>query len=414
MKYSQIIAGAAVASVAQAHTTIWNMFVNDVNQGVGNIDGGYIRYPPSNSPVKDITSKDMTCNVANVAADKTIAVAAGDKLTLEWHHDDNTAGDNIIDSSHVGPVMVYIAPTASNGAGDVWVKLAEDGYDGSKWAVQKLIANKGKHDVTLPSTLADGDYLVRGEIIALHEADKAFTADPVRGAQFYMECIQITVSGGGATVLPAGVSIPGAYSYSDPGVVFNVYGPYSSYTIPGPAVWDGASSGTAPVASSAAPVASSTAAAIPATTAAPVSSSQAPVATDVASDLEPVTELPSSTAPAATAIPVQTSAPIATSSKSACKAKTSTAAPIATSTKSACKAKTSTVAPVSTKSACTAKSIVAVPTTLATVAKPIASGVSGAAVAKYGQCGGTGYTGSSTCAEGSTCTVQNPYYSQCI
>lgn len=96
--------------------------------------------------------------------------------------------------------MVYIAPTSSNGAGDVWVKLAEDGYDGSSWAVQKLIANKGKHDVTLPSTLADGDYLVRGEIIALHEADKAFNVDPVRGAQFYMECIQITVSGGGATV----------------------------------------------------------------------------------------------------------------------------------------------------------------------------------------------------------------------
>lgn len=96
--------------------------------------------------------------------------------------------------------MVYIAPTASNGAGDVWVKLAEDGYDGSTWAVEKLIANKGKHDVTLPSTLADGDYLVRGEIIALHEADAAFNANPARGAQFYMECIQISVSGGGATV----------------------------------------------------------------------------------------------------------------------------------------------------------------------------------------------------------------------
>lgn len=96
--------------------------------------------------------------------------------------------------------MVYIAPTASNGEGDVWVKLAEDGYDGSSWAVEKLIANKGKHDVTLPSTLADGEYLIRGEIIALHEADVAFSANSARGAQFYMECVQISVSGGGATV----------------------------------------------------------------------------------------------------------------------------------------------------------------------------------------------------------------------
>ncbi|TID24826.1 chitin binding protein [Venturia nashicola] len=35
------------------------------------------------------------------------------------------------------------------------------------------------------------------------------------------------------------------------------------------------------------------------------------------------------------------------------------------------------------------------------------------AAAKYAQCGGTGWTGPTTCASG-TCTVQNPYYSQCI
>ncbi|EPS35740.1 hypothetical protein H072_10814, partial [Dactylellina haptotyla CBS 200.50] len=33
-------------------------------------------------------------------------------------------------------------------------------------------------------------------------------------------------------------------------------------------------------------------------------------------------------------------------------------------------------------------------------------------VAKWGQCGGIGYTGATNCASGSTCTVQNPYYSQ--
>lgn len=39
---------------------------------------------------------------------------------------------------------------------------------------------------------------------------------------------------------------------------------------------------------------------------------------------------------------------------------------------------------------------------------------SGTTVAKYGQCGGTGYTGSTICASGSTCTVSNDYYSQCL
>ncbi|KAK7466233.1 hypothetical protein VKT23_004961 [Stygiomarasmius scandens] len=41
------------------------------------------------------------------------------------------------------------------------------------------------------------------------------------------------------------------------------------------------------------------------------------------------------------------------------------------------------------------------------------SGSSGS-VPKYGQCGGIGYTGPTTCASGSVCTVSNPYYSQCL
>lgn len=32
----------------------------------------------------------------------------------------------------------------------------------------------------------------------------------------------------------------------------------------------------------------------------------------------------------------------------------------------------------------------------------------------YGQCGGNGWTGPTTCASGFTCTVLNPYYSQCL
>jgi beta-xylosidase len=33
---------------------------------------------------------------------------------------------------------------------------------------------------------------------------------------------------------------------------------------------------------------------------------------------------------------------------------------------------------------------------------------------KYGQCGGSGYVGPTLCAAGSTCSVGNPYYSQCL
>ncbi|KIJ30188.1 glycoside hydrolase family 10 protein [Sphaerobolus stellatus SS14] len=36
------------------------------------------------------------------------------------------------------------------------------------------------------------------------------------------------------------------------------------------------------------------------------------------------------------------------------------------------------------------------------------------AVAVYGQCGGIGYSGSTVCDSGSTCTYSNAYYSQCL
>jgi cellulase len=81
MRYSGLIAGTALAAVANAHSTIWNVWLNGVDQGVGNVAGGYIRYPPNNSPVKDVTSSDMTCNVANTANTKTVTVTAGDKVS---------------------------------------------------------------------------------------------------------------------------------------------------------------------------------------------------------------------------------------------------------------------------------------------------------------------------------------------
>jgi len=48
-----------------------------------------------------------------------------------------------------------------------------------------------------------------------------------------MTCAQLRLTGGGSTT-PATVSLPGAYSGSDPGIKFNLYSGATSYTIPGP------------------------------------------------------------------------------------------------------------------------------------------------------------------------------------
>ncbi|KAL1595532.1 hypothetical protein SLS59_008169 [Nothophoma quercina] len=329
MKFSQVLAVAAASQLASAHTTVWNILVNGEDAGVGNTQGGYIDSPPNNNPVTDVTSSAMTCNVAGVKASKSITVKGGDKIAFQWHHDNNQASDDIIASSHKGPIMVYASKAGSSLS---WTKIWEDGYSNGKWAVDKLLAGSytgkaGQHDLTLPN-LAPGDYVLRPEINALHEGNRQ------GGAQFYMECVHIKVEGSGTATLPAGVSFPGAYKATDPGVLFDIYSGFTSYTPPGPKVWNGASAASA-------------------------------------------------------------AAPATTTKAAAAPAKTTAAAAKPTTTKAA-------AAPAKT--------------TLATVAKPAPTKAAAAAgsVAKWGQCGGNGYTGPTGCASGSTCQKQNDYYSQCL
>ncbi|KAJ2509580.1 hypothetical protein H4217_008278 [Coemansia sp. RSA 1939] len=126
-----------------------------------------------------------------------------------------------------------MAPLVSNGAGNVWFKIYEEGWDNSteQWSTDKLIANKGKRDVTIPADLKAGDYLLRSEIIALHGARR------VGGAQFFPNCVQLTVTGSGSSV-PSGVAIPGAYGERDPGILYaRSRTDNSGYVIPGPPVY---------------------------------------------------------------------------------------------------------------------------------------------------------------------------------
>ncbi|KAG8757886.1 hypothetical protein FRC11_004199, partial [Ceratobasidium sp. 423] len=232
MKFSAIAALLASASAAYAHTTVQAVFINGVDQGNGK--NTYIRSPPNNNPVKDLTSGAVACNVNNVAVPKTLEVSGGDVITFEFAHDNR--GDDIMDPSHKGPVMVYVAPTSSNGQGAVWVKIHQEVYTNSQWASDKLIANKGHVSITVPNLKA-GEYLFRPEIVTLHEADTAYNVNPARGVQLYMECIQFKVVSSGSVSLPAGVDFKKSYTYSDKGLVYNLYNEDpKTYVAPGGAV----------------------------------------------------------------------------------------------------------------------------------------------------------------------------------
>ncbi|PYI08779.1 hypothetical protein BO78DRAFT_440339 [Aspergillus sclerotiicarbonarius CBS 121057] len=381
-----MLALAAASKLATAHTTVQAVWINGEDQGLGNTDDGYIRSPPSNSPVKDVTSTDITCNVnGDQAAAKTLSVKAGDVVTFEWHHDSRSDSDDIIASSHLGPVMVYMAPTAKGSAGSNWVKIAEDGYDDGTWAVTKLISNKGKHNITVPDVPA-GNYLFRPEIIALHEAENE------GGAQFYMECVQVKVTSEGSVDMPTGVSLPGAYSATDPGILFNLYGSFDSYPIPGPDVWDGTSSGSSSSSSSsaAASVAATTSAATTPSTKAAATTSQASTPTTFATNVK-------STAKASATACRNKSKGSKSKSKAVSSAAATTAAVVPTTaavvpTTAAAVAATSSVAPVASASA----------------------SASGGVAKMYEQCGGLNFSGATSCVSGAVCKKWNPYYSQCV
>lgn len=45
------------------------------------------------------------------------------------------------------------------------------------------------------------------------------------GAQFYIACGQVKVTGGGGTIPRPTVKIPGVYTGNEPGILINIYSP---------------------------------------------------------------------------------------------------------------------------------------------------------------------------------------------
>ncbi|KAK6355050.1 hypothetical protein TWF696_004176 [Orbilia brochopaga] len=221
--FSKLVAAVVLAGSASAHTIFQQLWVNGVaaGQNVG------IRVPTYNGPITDVSTNDIICNggpnpLATPLPSAIINVPSGATLTMEWHHggngpDPNDASDPV-DPSHKGPIMVYLAKVdnalTTTVTGLKWFKIYEDGLDvaTNTWAVDKFYANKGFVDFKIPTCIPPGNYLLRGELLALHGAGS------YPGAQFYLSCAQINIVGGGSSSPPT-VNFPGAYSGSDPGIL---------------------------------------------------------------------------------------------------------------------------------------------------------------------------------------------------
>jgi len=255
-----------LAAAANAHTIFQRVSVNGADQGL--LTG--LRAPSSNNPITNVGDGGFACNNGDSSSSTIITIPAGAKVGALWQHVIGGAQfandpDNPIASSHHGPIQAYLAKVSNAqttpSTGLAWFKVASDGLNGGKWGVDNMVANAGWSYFNMPTCIAPGNYLLRVEIAALHNAYSS------GGAQFYVSCAQINVTGSGTFTPSSTVSFPGAYSASDPGILINIYGTGGAadnggkpYTPPGPAVIScaGSTNGTpTPTSSSKAPSSSS-------------------------------------------------------------------------------------------------------------------------------------------------------------
>lgn len=198
------------------------------------------------------SSPDIICHVAGASPPAHAPVRPGDRVHVQW---------NGWPVGHVGPVLTYIAPCASetgctgqektalrwtkvddaapamqvlSGAGE-----AGEGTPGRKWATDVLIAANNSWQVAVPAGLKTGPYVLRQEIIALHFAGRR------DGAQNYPVCVNLWVEGDDQSASSGGLQMDaydarGFYKDTDPGVLVNVTAGLTSYVVPGPTVAVGA------------------------------------------------------------------------------------------------------------------------------------------------------------------------------
>ncbi|KAK3329161.1 glycoside hydrolase family 61 protein-like protein [Apodospora peruviana] len=218
-----------LASAAEAHYRFSKVVVNGVAETQEWTAVRQTKNYQGNQGVTDVNSADIKC-FQNKPGISTASIAAGGTLGF-------IANAQV---THFGPVSFYMAKVPANAdintwdpSGTVWFKVAsiDAVQTGSGWDWPAY--NKQQVDFVVPKNVPSGKYLVRVESIALHQASS------VGGAQIYLSCAQVEVTDGGNGTPGPLVSFPGAYKATDPGLIWSYYPVKTSYTAPGPKVWQG-------------------------------------------------------------------------------------------------------------------------------------------------------------------------------
>ncbi|KAL0475481.1 glycoside hydrolase [Neurospora intermedia] len=229
MRFLDLLALSALAPLVAAHGAVTSYIIG------GTTYPGYEGFSPASSPktiqfqwpnydpTMTVSDAQMRCN-GGTSAQLSATVQAGSNVTAvwkQWTHEQ-------------GPVQ---------GDGKGWFKIDEMGMWGGKlhsanWGTALVVKNH-QWSSEIPRNVAPGNYLIRHELLALHQANTP---------QFYAECAQIVVQGSGNAVPPSDYlySIPTYAPQNDPGVTLtrdfenDIYSSKATtYTPPGGRVWSG-------------------------------------------------------------------------------------------------------------------------------------------------------------------------------
>ena len=108
------------------------------------------------------------------------------------------------------------------GHGDGWFKVYDFGHDeNNKWCTEHLIEAGGLMSINIPQDLAGGYYLVRPELLSLHQSYES-PENPSQ-PQFYTGCAQIFLDSPATGKPDNTVSIPGYVKSSDANMKSNIY-----------------------------------------------------------------------------------------------------------------------------------------------------------------------------------------------
>lgn len=240
-------AAALLFSAAEAHNAFTTIWINGKSQGDATCVRTTNRRNAPNTPVVDLTSKDIVCGVNGLEpVAYTCAAPQGSTLTFEYRISPDKAGSGFIDPGHKGPAAVYAKKLGSpqnSGEGDGWFKIWSEGYDAKTdlWATEKLIKENGFLSIIIPESLPAGDYLFRPEVVAMHNVTPA--VEP----QFYVGCAQVFLESPVTTELSIPneyrVSMPGYLKRDDLSMTYNIYddeeyaNPKKPYPEAGPKAW---------------------------------------------------------------------------------------------------------------------------------------------------------------------------------